>query len=210
MRERLGLKLEIHASGWDAAELNNIASPAQDIRSIFDLMPTDTAEQWEHIAGRAHNVPGAIDGYIESLRAAKEQGKVSAARQVSIVIEQATKYAAEDGFFAKLAAGARTAEGPLPAELQARLDAGAAAARAAYCRAGRLPGRRTAARRPGQGRRRPGALRAGLPRVPGRRGGPRGDLRLGRAGTGPAHRRTGTRGRRDPARRHASRRPRRS
>lgn len=134
MRERLGLQLEIHESGWDAADLNNISSPAQDIRAIFDLMPTDTAEHWEHIAGRAHSVSGAIDGYIESLRSAKEQGKVSAARQVSIVIEQATKYAAEDGFFAKMAAGARTKEGPLSAELQAKLDDGAAAARAAYAK----------------------------------------------------------------------------
>ncbi|MFF1384739.1 DUF885 domain-containing protein [Arthrobacter sp. NPDC058288] len=132
MRERLGLQLEIHASGWDAAELNNIESPAQNIRSIFDLMPTDTTEHWEHIAGRAHSVPGAIDGYIESLRSAKEQGKVSAARQVAIVIEQASKYAAGDGFFAKMAAGAKTKDGPLSAELQAKLDDGAAAAGAAY------------------------------------------------------------------------------
>jgi uncharacterized protein (DUF885 family) len=132
MRERLGLQLEIHESGWDAADLNNIASPAQDIRAIFDLMPTDSTEHWEHIAGRAHSVPGAIDGYIESLRYAREQGKVSASRQVSIVVEQATRYAAEDGFFAKMAAGAKTADGPLSAELQARLDDGATAARAAY------------------------------------------------------------------------------
>lgn len=132
MRERLGLELEIHESGWDAADLNNISSPAQDIRAIFDLMPTDSTEHWEHIAGRAHSVPGAIDGYIEALRSAKEHGKASAARQVSIVIEQATKYAAEDGFFAKMAAGAKTSEGPLSAELQAKLDDGAAAAGAAY------------------------------------------------------------------------------
>jgi uncharacterized protein (DUF885 family) len=132
MRERLGLQLEIHESGWDAADLNNISSPAQDIRAIFDLMPTDSTEHWEHIAGRAHSVPGAIEGYIESLRSARRQGKVSASRQVSIVIEQATKYAAQDGFFAKMAAGAKTADGPLPAELQAKLDAGAAAARAGY------------------------------------------------------------------------------
>ena len=127
MRERLGLQLEIHESGWATADLNNIASPSQDIRAIFDLMPTDTAGQWEHIAGRAHNVTAAIDGYIESLRSAMQDGKVAAARQVSIVIEQATKHAADDGFFAKLAAGAKTADGPLPAELQSRLDAGAAA-----------------------------------------------------------------------------------
>ncbi len=134
MRERLGLQLEIHASGWDAAELNNIESPAQNIRAIFDLMPTDSAEHWEHITGRAHSVPRAIEGYIESLRSAKEQGKVSAERQVSIVIDQCTKYAAEDGFFAKMAAGAKTKEGPLSADLQAKLDDGAAAARAAYAK----------------------------------------------------------------------------
>ncbi len=132
MRERLGLQLEIHESGWDEADLNNISSPAQDIRSIFDLMPTDTAAQWEHIAGRALNVPDAVAGYIQSLRHAKDAGKVSAARQVSIVIEQATKYAAGDGFFAKLAAGARTADGPLETSLTEKLDAGAAAARGAY------------------------------------------------------------------------------
>ncbi|MFF2031891.1 DUF885 domain-containing protein [Arthrobacter sp. NPDC058192] len=134
MRERLGLQLEIHESGWHTADLNNIASPPQDIRAIFDLMPTDTAEQWDHIAGRAHNVPAAIDSYIESLRSAMQDGKVAAARQVSIVVEQATKHAADDGFFAKLAAGAKTAEGPLPAGVQSKLDAGAAAARAAYAR----------------------------------------------------------------------------
>lgn len=134
MRERLGLQLELHESGWDLAELNNIASPSQEIRAIFDLMPMDTAAQWDHIAGRAHNVPAALDGYIVSLRAAKEDGKVSAARQVKIVIEQTTKHAAEDGFFAKLAAEARTAEGPLPEDVQARLDAGSAAARVAYSR----------------------------------------------------------------------------
>ncbi len=134
MRERLGLQLELHASGWDLAELNNIASAPQEIRAIFDLMPTDTAAQWEHIAGRAHNVPAALDGYIVSLRTALEAGKVAAARQVKIVIEQTTKHAAEDGFFAKLAANAKTADGPLPGDVQSALDAGAAAARVAYSR----------------------------------------------------------------------------
>ncbi|MGO4432299.1 DUF885 domain-containing protein [Paenarthrobacter sp. RAF9] len=132
MRERLGLELEIHESGWDAADLNNIASPAQDIRAIFDLMPTDTVEQWEHIAGRAANVPGAIEGYIVSLRTAAASGKVASARQVRIVIEQTGRYAAEDGFFAKMASSAALNGQPLPADVQDRLDAGTAAARSAY------------------------------------------------------------------------------
>ncbi|NUT70802.1 DUF885 domain-containing protein [Pseudarthrobacter sp. C4D7] len=132
MQERLGLQLLIHASGWEYADLNNIASPAQDIRAIFDLMPTATEQDWEHIAGRAHNVPAAISGYTESLRLARDAGKVAAARQVRIVIEQVSKYAAGDGFFAKLAAGAATANGPLAPALQEKLDAGADAARSAY------------------------------------------------------------------------------
>ncbi len=134
MQERLGLQLLIHASGWDYADLNNIASPAQDIRSIFDLMPTATEQDWANIAGRAHNVPGAIDGYIESLRSARDAGRVAAARQVKIVIDQATRYAAADGFFAKLAAGAATAGGPLGAEVRQKLDAGSVAASGAYTR----------------------------------------------------------------------------
>lgn len=134
MRERLGLQLLIHASGWEYADLNNIASPAQDIRAVFDLMPTATEQDWEHIAGRAQNVPAAVDGYIESLGLARDAGRVAAARQVNIVIEQATRYAAADGFFAKLAAGAATETGPLGSALQEKLDAGAAAARRAYTR----------------------------------------------------------------------------
>ncbi|MFJ3957576.1 DUF885 domain-containing protein [Arthrobacter sp. NPDC090010] len=132
MRERLGLALEHHASGWRLAELNNIASPVQDIRAVFDLMPTDTEEQWKHIAARTHNVPAAVEGYIESLRTAQAQDLVSAVRQVWIAIEQATSYASEDGFFAKLAADATTAKGPLTEDLRAELNDGVRLARGAY------------------------------------------------------------------------------
>ncbi|MDJ0358304.1 DUF885 domain-containing protein [Paenarthrobacter sp. PH39-S1] len=143
MRERLGLELELHATGWNLADLNNIACPAQNIRAIFDLMPTATVEQWEHIAGRLANVPAAMDGYIESLRAGAGCGLVAARRQVENVIEQAERHAAEDGFFVTLAANARldrpeTADGGaetgsvLPADTASRLADGAQSARRAY------------------------------------------------------------------------------
>ncbi|MCZ2402910.1 DUF885 domain-containing protein [Paenarthrobacter sp. Z7-10] len=122
MRERLGLDLEVHQSGWDLADLNNIACAAQDIRAIFDLMPTSTVEQWEHIAGRLANVPAAIDGYILSLRAGKERGLVAARRQVNNVIEQAERHTEDDGFFASFVADAKTT-GPTAAEGSA-LDSG--------------------------------------------------------------------------------------
>ncbi|OUM45307.1 DUF885 domain-containing protein [Arthrobacter sedimenti] len=132
MRERLGLDLEIHESGLRYAELNNIECPAQSIRGIFDLMPTATAEDWGNIAGRMANVPGAIDGYIASLRAGRERGLIAARRQVSIVIEQSTKYAEDGGFFDTLGSTARSDDGDLPDPVQQQLRSGAEAARGAY------------------------------------------------------------------------------
>ena len=133
MRERLGLDLEIHDAGWDLAELNNIASPAQGIRSIFDLMPTDTEEHWRHIAGRLANVDDAVAGYVTSLRSGLERSLVPARRQVKIVIEQASAYAEDGGFFDALAANAAPSDGgQLPDALLADLRAGAESARRAY------------------------------------------------------------------------------
>ena len=154
MRERLGLLLELDATGWNLAQLNNIESPAQSIRAIFDLMPTDTVEQWGHIAGRLGHVPAAVQGYIASLKAARERGLVAAKRQVRNVIEQGERHAAEDGFFATLAANAAlpavslaggthdggepasvdgaAAPSSLPDGLLAELREGAEAARGAY------------------------------------------------------------------------------
>ncbi|MDK1328431.1 DUF885 domain-containing protein [Arthrobacter sp. zg-Y1143] len=133
MHERLGLDLEIHESGWDLSDLNNIASPAQGIRSIFDLMPTDTEEQWHHIAGRLNNVDDAVAGYITSLRSGLEQSLVPARRQVKIVIEQASAYAEDGGFFDALSANASLPGGEnLPESLLAELRTGAESARRAY------------------------------------------------------------------------------
>ncbi|MGW6174980.1 DUF885 domain-containing protein [Arthrobacter sp. NPDC055138] len=132
MHERLGLELEIHETGWDLADLNNIASPPQDIRAIFDLMPTSTVEDWNNIAGRMANVPDAIAGYVSSLREAKDRGLVAAKRQVRIVMEQTGAYAAEDGFFRSLAGQAAAEEGELSQDLRDRLAAAAEAAATAY------------------------------------------------------------------------------
>ena len=57
MRERLGVAVELAESGADESDLNVIASPVQDVRSVFDLMPTDTAEQWATVAARLRAVP---------------------------------------------------------------------------------------------------------------------------------------------------------
>ncbi|MFJ6279449.1 Uncharacterized conserved protein, DUF885 familyt [Arthrobacter subterraneus] len=133
MRERLGLELEIHETGLNLANLNNLACPAQEIRMIFDLMPTDTAEQWGHIAGRLCNVPDAVGGYITSLREGKNRGIVPAARQIRIVMEQTAAYAADGGYFDEFVGGAQSRDdGGLPDSVRSDLAAGAEAARNAY------------------------------------------------------------------------------
>ncbi|GAA1350948.1 DUF885 domain-containing protein [Falsarthrobacter nasiphocae] len=130
MLERLGLDIESHEALDPHSSLNNIASPAQEIRAIFDLMPQESAEDFSHIAGRLANVPAAIDGYTASLRYAADRGAVSARRQVAVVIEQSRAYGAEDGFFTALAARGAEAH----PELAESLREGAQAANAAYAR----------------------------------------------------------------------------
>src|SRR5665647_3594236 len=59
MQERLGLELELDAAGETLADLNNIASPVQGLRDVFDLMPTGSIEGWENIAARLGAREGA-------------------------------------------------------------------------------------------------------------------------------------------------------
>ena len=46
MRERLGVLLDMHDARLDLGELNVIASPLQTMRDVFDLMATDTEDDW--------------------------------------------------------------------------------------------------------------------------------------------------------------------
>ena len=70
MRERLGVQLELHDAGLDVGELNVIASPLQSMRDVFDLMATDTEDDWRTISQRLSRVPDRVAGYATSLRAA--------------------------------------------------------------------------------------------------------------------------------------------
>jgi uncharacterized protein (DUF885 family) len=131
MLERLGVSVEIAESGAEESDLNVIASPAQDARAIFDLMPTATAEQWATIAARLRAVPAALDGYRTSLLVGVGRSDVSPRRQVEGVIHQCGNFAADDGFFATFAARAAGRE-DLPAALIGEVEQSARTAAAAY------------------------------------------------------------------------------
>jgi len=89
MRERLGVLLEMHDGGLDLGELNVIASPLQTMRDVFDLMPTDTEDDWATIDRRLAQIPRRVAGYADALRASAVSGAAPAARQVRRGIQQA-------------------------------------------------------------------------------------------------------------------------
>lgn len=129
---RLGVE-EYDAGLWKRS-VNVLESPAQSIRGIFDLMPHATETDWETIGSRLGNLPGAVHGYVASLRAGIRDGQVPARRQVREVLTQLQRHAAPDGFFGTFTGEAALESGgpPLPESLRADLAKGAAASAAAY------------------------------------------------------------------------------
>lgn len=130
LQERLSLYRKQYKAGFGGWQMNNIASVPQEVRSVFDLMKRNTQQDWEHIVGRMHRVTEALEGYIQTLEAAREEGKVAPRRQVDIVIEQTAAYYAPGGFFDDLAAEVAEA---VPA-LKDEAAAGAEAAKEGYRR----------------------------------------------------------------------------
>ena len=125
LTERLRLQRDTFASGWVQAQLNVIDSPLQNVRMLFDLMPTVTDADWQAVAERMSAVPAALAGYRQSLRFAADRGRVAAARQVTKCAEQCVTYAgtpSSPGYFGRLAAGAART-GPLGAALAAHAAA---------------------------------------------------------------------------------------
>ncbi|MEV7084608.1 DUF885 domain-containing protein [Streptomyces sp. NPDC093085] len=129
--ERLDVEVESHRAGLPAAALNMTASPAQDIRWVFDLMPTATPEEWAAVARRLAAVPEALAGYRASLADAAGRGDRPAVRQVRRVAAQCAAWSGADGFFATFTRPADALPGVAGA-VRADLDAGVRAARRGY------------------------------------------------------------------------------
>ncbi|MCF2705954.1 DUF885 domain-containing protein [Arcanobacterium haemolyticum] len=103
LRERLELESELIEAGETTGELNVIASPVQTIRDIFDLMPTQTPDNWATIAARLAAIPDALAGYRESLSWRRANGPAIARRQLERCAEQCDLLAAErESNFSKL------------------------------------------------------------------------------------------------------------
>jgi uncharacterized protein (DUF885 family) len=132
LRDRLGLAEEIYAAGLDEMALNVIASPLQDLRDVFDLMPQETEADWTTFATRMTKLPAALGQYRESLLAARDKGNVVPRRQVEEGAKQCADLTADDGYFPTLVTLAKAGGSALSAATKHALESAAASAADAY------------------------------------------------------------------------------
>ena len=134
MLERFDYEDELEATEEHLRSLNILASPLQNTRSVFDLMPKETNDDWANVAARMAAVPKALANYRASLAAGRDAGIVVAQRQVQGGIEQCRVWSGSDGdsFFERLRAEATD----VPASLASDLETNAGLAAAAYAELG--------------------------------------------------------------------------
>lgn len=133
--ERVGLEVEKIDAGYDRSAFSVISSGIHEVREVFDLMPTDTDDDWRTIGDRLAAVPRALAGYRETLEAEAAAGRVSSRRQYVEVAGQVRGWTGQEGasgdYFANLVAGA-------PEALRDRLVEVAAQASASYAEFGQF------------------------------------------------------------------------
>jgi uncharacterized protein (DUF885 family) len=133
MRERLALAVECYDAGDTTSKLNTIDSWVQQVRKVFDLMPTDGEEAAANIATRMAAVPRAYRQLSATLLEAARDGRPAARRQVEEVAGQCAAWARPgDSFYSGLA-GRLTA---VPDSLRGELGVAARAATAATAELG--------------------------------------------------------------------------
>ena len=126
---REGLEADIMAfdAGDHLSSIRIIAGDVDAARSIFDLMPTDSASDWEVIAKRMANVSAAFAGMRESWSLGMERGITASLRQVNGQADQLTAWAgtpSAPGFFTTFAESAASIPGaPMDALRAAALEA---------------------------------------------------------------------------------------
>ena len=93
MLERFAYETELESQQEHLRSLNVLASPLQNTRQVFDLMPRETEEDQARIVERMGAVPQALERYRASLSAGMDEGIVVAQRQVRGTAEQCRVWA---------------------------------------------------------------------------------------------------------------------
>jgi uncharacterized protein (DUF885 family) len=110
--------LEISGAEYEANEhlvsIRVLAGDVDAARAIFDLMPTETADQWSVIAERMSKVPQAFAGMRESWKLGLDRGVKAQRRQVLASSEQLATWAGRKdapAFFEQFAESATAVPG---------------------------------------------------------------------------------------------------
>ncbi len=130
--QELQKEVRTYDAGLYFRDLNNIASPAQGVRDIFDLSATATEADWDNLAARMNKVADSLRGYAETLRVSIKNNDAPARRQVEEVINQVKQITAADGFFREFAKNAKPETGELSTTLKSELARAAEAATEGY------------------------------------------------------------------------------
>jgi len=130
LRNSLEMSEREYAAGEHLRTIRVLAGDVDYARSVFDLMPTSTAEQWTTIAERMSRVPDAFKGMRESWQLGMQRKVVAPRRQVLAVADMLQGWAgsaAQPGFFTSLAEQASSVNGaPMEALRTAAKEAAAA------------------------------------------------------------------------------------
>ena len=101
MHERLTSSLQLHDSFESHISFNVLTSPPADIRQVFEMMPTESAEDFDNIAKRLLAVEKAHLSWISTIDTLAQKGKTVAQRQIDGIAKQLEGYA--DGGYAGMA-----------------------------------------------------------------------------------------------------------
>lgn len=124
-------QLDYFDSRDNLLDLNNIESPFQHLRVVFDVMDTTAEGGWEAVAKRLETIDRPFKGYRVALEEGGRRGLVPAQRQVKATIAQARAHASPESSLHSILS-TYDASGGKDRALRARLAGGVDHARASY------------------------------------------------------------------------------
>jgi uncharacterized protein (DUF885 family) len=121
MIDRLEVALDLFEAGEWARALD-VFGPHARVRQSFDLMPRTTECQWEQIANKLRQVPGALGGFRLTLEHGLGRNLPAARRQALVAATQSRAWgggsANSSGYFASLIAAYPGPSGALARDLR--------------------------------------------------------------------------------------------
>lgn len=94
--DEMDRQLSFYESDEPLRDLNHIYSGLQQIRDAFDIMSTETDEDWSTVISRLNALPAALRGYAERLEEGRRRGLTAPVRQVRAAAKQARTHGSSD------------------------------------------------------------------------------------------------------------------